>query len=228
MRLDRLTPAHVRRAVELYMARAWPPGLPRALPQRVTPDMLDGATTMEELLARFEEGAGEDKRMRRFWLRLGNARYPFMKFVVQEYLVGEEFFFSVDTHDNLDVRPDSPDYAEWERLKVFNRELRERIESDWEAAKLPTQADLCTLVEELALVEREESKRRRLLVVDDEESVARGLAALLRARTQLLSSEPPAGTAATHAALGQRCCGERAAHGLPGGQGPSRVRAAVL
>jgi CheY-like chemotaxis protein len=105
-----------------------------------------------------------------------------MKFVVQEYLVKDEFFFSVDTHDNLDIRPDSPDYEEWERLKRHNRELKGRIEGEWAAAGLPTHRDLRALAEELARLEREEEKRKRLLVVDDEANVAFGLRALLQAR----------------------------------------------
>ena len=105
-----------------------------------------------------------------------------MKFVFQEHLVAHEFFFSVDTHDRLDVPPESPDYAEWEALKVANRELAADIERSWARAGLPTHADLQSLLGRLAEVEQEETKRRRLLLVDDDKAVCRGLAALLRAR----------------------------------------------
>jgi CheY-like chemotaxis protein len=180
MRLSDMTPAHVRRAVDLYMRYAWPPEAP-ARP-RFDAAALSKATTLEELFAHFEVAPRDPNGCVRFALRLGNQRYPFMKFIVQEYLIAGEFFFSVDTHDNLDVRPSTPDYAAWQELKQFNRELKERIERVWLEAELPTQEDLRLLCEGLAPAEREEQKRARILLVDDEKSVAMGLGALLRAR----------------------------------------------
>jgi CheY-like chemotaxis protein len=138
---------------------------------------------MEELFALFESPPRDQAPdFKRYTHRLGNARYPFMKFVVEEYLVDEEFFFTVDTHDDLEVRPDAPDYAAWMELKLFNRRVKEAIESTWRAAGLPTFDQLRELCEGLGDVEREERKRRRLLVVDDERSVALGLSALLEGR----------------------------------------------
>ena len=179
MRLNELSPALVRRAVGIYFEHAWPEG--SGVEPRVRADHLDGAATLEDVFCRFEKGECKDSS-ERYTLRLGNARYPFMKFAVQEYLVDGEYFFTVDTHDNLDVRPGSPDYAEWLELKEYNRELKARIEQAWRAAGLPTFGDRRLLCEGLAPVEREDTKRARLLVVDDEEDVALGLRALLLAR----------------------------------------------
>jgi CheY-like chemotaxis protein len=180
MRLEDMTPAHVRRAVELYVERAFPPG--SALP-RTTSALFEGANNMADVFGRMEHRAQDQEAgSLRYTLRLGNARYPFMKFVVQEYLVDEEFFFSVDTHDNLDVRPSAPDYDKFQDLKSYNRALRDEIEAAWRTAGLPTLEDLRVLAEGLAQVEREEKKRARLLIVDDETHVCEGLAALLRAR----------------------------------------------
>ncbi len=181
MRLEHLTPAHVRRAVALYLERAFPPDA-QVRPRTTTAD-LETAATLSELLERFERPPGERAGdFARYALRLGNERYPFMKFVLEEYLVDEEFFFTVDTHDDLEVRPDAPDYERWTELKRFNRRLKDRIEGAWRAAGLPTFEELRALCEGLRGVEREERKRRRLLVVDDEESVALGVAALLEGR----------------------------------------------
>jgi CheY-like chemotaxis protein len=180
MRLEQLTPAHVRRALALYLEAAWPPGSTGR--PRVDVSAYESLQDLASLFETFEHDSGDGGGLARYTLRLGNNRYPFMKFVVQEHLVNGEYFFSVDTHDNLDIRPDAPDFAEWERLKTFNRVLKARIEASWDDAGLPTNADLRLLMEELARVEREDSKRRAILLVDDERDVAMGLAALLRAR----------------------------------------------
>lgn len=180
MRLENMTPAHVRRAVDVFIEHAWPPGS-NGHPFLSSAD-LEGAASWQELFERFACVRDKDDDFRRYTLRIGNQRYPFMKFVVQEYLVDEEFFFSVDTHDDLDVRPDSPDFEQWQALKAFNRELKEQIEWAWRQEGLPTNEDLKRLCEGLAPVEREGTKRARLLIVDDERSVAQGLASLLRAR----------------------------------------------
>ena len=181
MRFEDLTPAHVRRAVALFLEIAWPgAAFPRP---RITVKDLEGARTLEELLERFEKPRhASSSSSRRYTLRLGNARYPFMKFVLQEYLVQGEFFFSVDTHDDLEVRPDNPDYEGWIELRKHNAELKRRIEAAWAADGLPTHAELRQLAEGLARVEREGRKKARLLVADDETDVCRGLGALLEGR----------------------------------------------
>ena len=180
MRLEQMTPAHVRRALDVYLAQAWPEGCGKH--PTLSLEELGTASDLDELFERFERGEGGGGGLKRYALRLGNSRYPFMKFVVQEHLVNGEYFFSVDTHDNLDIRPDNPDYAEWERLKGFNRGLKRQIEDQWDQVGLPTNSDLRALVEELARVEKEAAKRKNLLLVDDEADVCLGLAALLRAR----------------------------------------------
>lgn len=181
MRLEDMTPAHVRRAVQLYLERAYPGEVPDR-PAR-TAEGLEQAATIEELLALFDTPpAAQAPDFKRYTLQLGNVSYPFMKFVVEEYLVDEEYFFTVDTHDDLNVKPDSPDYAGWQAIKQLNRDLKDDVEDSWRAAGLPTFVELQHLCEGLGGVELEASKRRRLLLVDDERSVARGLRALLEGR----------------------------------------------
>jgi CheY-like chemotaxis protein len=181
VRLEVMTPAHVRRAVGIYLEHAFPDSA--GVAPRLRLSDLEEASTLSDLLARFETPRRDSAPgLKRFALRLGNSRYPFMKFVVQEYLVDEEFFFTVDTHDDLEVKPDAPDYERWLELKQYNRELKERIEYAWRLAGLPTFEELRLLCEGLRGVEREARKRRRLLLVDDERSVAQGLAALLEGR----------------------------------------------
>jgi CheY-like chemotaxis protein len=181
MRLEELTPALVRRAVQIYLEHAWP-GTASPGP-RVTERDLAGAATLEDLLARFDpQPPGDRSAQRRHTLRLGNRRYPFMKFVLQEYLVDGEYFFAVDTHDDLDVQPGSRDWERWQELKRHNARLKADIEAAWARASLPTYSDLRLLAEGIARIEREGEKRARILVVDDEQHVCRGLGALLSAR----------------------------------------------
>ena len=104
MKLSDLTPAHVKQAVSIFVEHAWPGGPPgRAAELTVA---VDGASTMEDLAEIFElVRTGEGEGRRRFSLRLGNDRYPWMKLVVQEFLVSGEFFISADTHDDIRIDP---------------------------------------------------------------------------------------------------------------------------
>lgn len=181
MRLTELTPAHVRRAIDVYLRQAYPPSCSVAPP--MTAAHWIGPATIEALLERLpRDGACEIEGGKRYSLQLGNHRYPFMKFVLEEYLVAEEYFFAVDTHDNLDLRPDAPDYAQWLALKDYNRDLGASIEASWRTAGLPTLDDLRALCESLAPAEREGHKGVRVLLVDDNLTVAFGLRSLLRGR----------------------------------------------
>ncbi|MCY2960509.1 MAG: response regulator [Planctomycetota bacterium] len=181
MRLEDLTPAIVRRAVAIYLEIAWPgDGFPRP---RLDVKDLESASTLDALFARFDPQPTRDRgSQKRHTLRLGNRQYPFMKFVVQEYLVDAEYFFAVDTHDELDVKPTDRDYPAWMELKRTNARLKREIEAAWARECLPTYGDLRVIAEGLAKIEREGEKRARLLVVDDETEVCKGLGALLRGR----------------------------------------------
>jgi len=183
VRLEEMTPAHVRRAVAIYMRHAWP--RPASTVPIFDPAKLESATTLAELFAlcRKPEQQEGGPLLARYAMRLGNERYPFMKLIIQEYLVDEEYFFSVDTHDDhVEVDPVSPDFREWLDLKRQNRALKTCIEDAWHDAGLPTHHDLRALALGLARLEREGEKRALVLVVDDEREVAQGLAALLEGR----------------------------------------------
>lgn len=182
MRLDQLTPSHVRRAVRIYMEHAWPDPA-RANPW-FDPKQLEGIASVEGLFDVFTSSKDQQDgpEFQRYTLRLGNVRYPFMKFVLQEYLVDHEYFFSVDTHDDLDIAENSPDYPGWLELRERNRVLKSEVEAAWRDAALPTNEALRELAVGLARVECDSGCHGRLLVVDDEQGVALGLEALLAAR----------------------------------------------
>lgn len=181
MRLDRLQPSDLLEALRIYLDLAWPPDSETRPSLKI--EDLEKAGTTEELLSFFDRPpASETSGCARYTLRFGNSAYPFMKFVIQEYLVEEEYFFSVDTHDDIKIEPGMPDYEGWQAVRAYNRELKERIEHAWKESGLPTHEDLRQLMEGIAGRERGKEQRARLLVVDDERDVAEGLAAVLTAR----------------------------------------------
>ena len=116
------------------MRLAWP-NATQAKP-RFDPAKLETVATLEELFSLCEKPEADDARSARYTLRLGNHRYPFMKFVVQEYLVDREYFFSVDTHDDHVMSPGDPEWDQWCQLKDFNRELKRDIEGEWAKEEL--------------------------------------------------------------------------------------------
>lgn len=168
----------MERAIRTYLEHAWGDVADSKMPA------IDfgAAQCCEDVLENFikDEGAG---RMRRFTLRLGNAKYPFMKLVFQELLIRGRFFFSVDTHDEMDLKDSFPDYDKWLELKRANAVLKEGVERAWRAQGVPTFA---TIVEQ---VERDPPagpatgvlplSRQYVLIVDDERDIARGVEAIL-------------------------------------------------
>ena len=77
MRLEHLTPAHVRRALEIYLTQAWPRGTGST--PAISLEDLRGQSDLESLFSRFEKVEGGGGGLKRYALRLGNDRYPFMK-----------------------------------------------------------------------------------------------------------------------------------------------------
>lgn len=185
MKLEKLTPAHVKQAVAIYLDHAWPEGPKGASLQAL--EKLEGQDSLRGMRGIFESGSTrKGPRTHRYCLRLGNHRYPWMKFVIQEYLVDGEFFFSVDTHDELRIDPSTPDYPSWCELQRYNRALKKEIEEEWASAQLPTHGDLRALCEGIERLGSDGScanahRGKRVLVVDDDEDVACGEAAVLRA-----------------------------------------------
>jgi CheY-like chemotaxis protein len=99
---------------------------------------------------------------------------------VEECLIPDEFFISVDTHDELELKPDYPDYDKWQALKAKNREIKDEIERRWREEDLPTYASLKDLLEaEERANPRAKARNAKILVVDDERDIADAVSALL-------------------------------------------------
>ncbi len=121
-----------------------------------------------------------DSSVHCYTLRLGNTRYPFMKLVLHEHLVQDEYFFEVDTHDQM-FELGGEETEELDSLKRYNLEVKSRVEWAWGEAQLPTSGHLKGLVETRP-TKRNEPNGQTILVVDDDECIAKTLSMLLEAR----------------------------------------------
>lgn len=120
----------------------------------------------------------------RYTMRLGNRNYPFMKLLLQEHLIAGEFFFAVDTHDEMEIKPDFPDYEAWMKVRRFNSALKRDIEAAFAQAGLDTAARIREMAacREAGAGGAATTKGLTILVVDDEEDLAECVESLLRAR----------------------------------------------
>lgn len=175
MKLTALTEEMVERAVAIYQDHAYGTISPKRRPAT-------GADGGPGPLGKFHRERVESAPghvCERYSMRLGNRNYPFMKLLLQEHLVAGEFFFSVDTHDQMELRPDFPDYEQWQAVRRFNGDLKRRIESSFEHAGL----DTATAVRRhLVDAPRPDGSRCRglALIVDDEEDLADAVEVLLQ------------------------------------------------
>lgn len=161
MKLADLTEQILARAVEIYAEIAY--GKER--PEQVLKALSIRGSTYRELLAQMDdEGWTGDAPHRRYALRLGNPRYPCMKLVFEEMLFDGEFFFLVDTHDELELEPGFPDYEDWQELRRFNRDLKAKIERALAEAGLPTVEDMRRLAAEDAAVAEAVPRGKKVLV----------------------------------------------------------------
>jgi CheY-like chemotaxis protein len=178
MKLSALTSDVVQRAIAIYQDLAYGQGRPRR------PVDTPAGCGPEVLLALFQKEQAETvpgHRCHRYTLRLGNRNYPFMKLLLQEHLVPGEFYFGVDTHDQMEIKPDFPDYEQWMAVRRFNRELKRQIEQGFEAAGLDTAARLRQLL--VAQCDGAAGPCKGLvLIVDDEEDLAGAVEALMQRR----------------------------------------------
>jgi two-component system phosphate regulon response regulator PhoB len=181
VKLADLRMALVQRAVGIYLDLAYGGARgPRRMPNLALPDDA-GADRILELFQKEVVVDGANERRQRYALRLGNRNYPFMKLVLQEHLLDGEFIFAVDTHDEMAIKPDFPDYEAWMAVRRFNRKLKADIETQLASEGLATAAALRTVVSERA-PRGSKGLGHTILVVDDEEPLADCVESLLAAR----------------------------------------------
>lgn len=204
MNLGALTVDMVQKAIAIYQDLAYGQGRPRRpIPglggvgaangdtptagggNKVGGDGAGNKTPAESVLAAFQKEQCETipgYPCHRYSLRLGNRNYPFMKLLLQEHLVAGEYFFAVDTHDQMEIKPDYPDYEQWMAVRRFNRELKRQIEQGLAQAGFDTAARMRQLLVEQGCGGGGGACRGLVLVVDDEEDLAAAVEVLLQRR----------------------------------------------
>ncbi|MEO0481117.1 MAG: response regulator [Planctomycetota bacterium] len=184
MNLSELRLAILSQALDVYLEKAYG----TASPARERPDgTLPEDASPEQVLELFQKSVVEvdGNACASYAMRLGNRNYPFMKLVLQEHIVHGEFFFGVDTHDDMTIDPDYPDYDAWMTVREFNRGLKHEIETGFAAIGLPTSATIRDICERRASSAEGDSAGTAvgsILVVDDEEDLAVAVECLLKSR----------------------------------------------
>ena len=135
-------PAHILwQAMDLYLAAAYPQGVPAEVAARSTGIRGLGADD------KVPEGMFEGNVANcgcSLALRLGQPMYPHMQLVLDPVPAGGDckghgFLLRVDSHDlHLHAAPGSPDAAWLENVRHSNKDLGEKIEAAWAGAGLPT------------------------------------------------------------------------------------------
>ena len=171
MRLEELTSERLAAAIEIYCRYAYgrdaPDDLPRVEPGRGLPELLG--------MMLDESVADGDEPHQRYALRLGSRDYPYMKLVLEEAFFSGEYFFLVDTHDEIDLDRESPDYSAWLALRNMNHKVKQAVESAWWEANLPTLRSLRERLIAQGGLERAGSREEVILLVEDEEAVTETL-----------------------------------------------------
>lgn len=135
-----LTVETLRRAVDVYVAGAYPAGdLPEIARRRL--GWPEGAALMDlltgPLFERIRPPDGEGSTI--YALRLGNHQYPHMKLQVQPWPTSIGYMLSVNTHDQiLGLDPEAPGSDRFRALQAENQRLKEAIELAWDQNGFPT------------------------------------------------------------------------------------------
>ena len=180
MRLEAIDIPIIEEAICSFLEEAWGDLAKAHWPKKIDFSSGDRSRVLEGFVDERKNGC-----MRKYSLRLGNRRYPFMKMIFQELLFRDSFFFCVDTHDELDIKETTPDYAEWEAIREYNSAVKKAVEQHWRRSRIPTLRDVLDEVEDQKVPESELCTLERqplIYVVDDEDAISEGVRLLLTRR----------------------------------------------
>lgn len=177
MKLSEVTPELFRKALVLFVERAYP-GMQPPAKTRIDTTKL---ATSDDVLALFSLEPRPNpgcETAHHYVLRLGNSRYPHMKVALMEFLEPGEWMWAVDTHDRAPVGPDSPDWPKWQELRLHNLRVKAEVEAAWRKNGIPTAR---VVQRKLPRVGEEGCKGPLVLVVDDEMGMRSAAVKMLRA-----------------------------------------------
>jgi CheY-like chemotaxis protein len=177
MKLTELTPELFKKALALYLERAYvgmqPP--PKA---RIDVSKLKTHADVLALFALEPRPNPGCESSHHYVLRLGNSRYPHMKMALMEFLEPGEWMWAVDTHDRCPIAPDSPDFAKWQELRLHNLRVKAEVEAAWRKHGIPTAR---VVQRKLPTIGEAACHGPLILVVDDELGMRTAAVKMLRA-----------------------------------------------
>lgn len=176
MKLKNLNYPLLKKAIDLYVARAYP--------AKIIPERLLGILELRGLekksgwkdVVQWPEwertppkaGPAEVTRLQ---LRLGNASYPHMKLSLDRISDTDEFIWSVDTHDQKVIELGGGT-EKYKKLQEENQRFRQEIEADWTAAGISTQKSYCEeITEQTPPPARISENAARALLIDDDDEI---------------------------------------------------------
>lgn len=141
MHLTDISVDSLREAVRLYLARAYPEGVPPAVVLERLECLRQDDLMRALACACVEVEDGCEGPRGRFALRLGSLDYPHARLVLERCSGCEDYVFSVDTHDShflfgAEVSPETR--QRFEAIQEKNRRFKADVERAWTAAGLPT------------------------------------------------------------------------------------------
>jgi hypothetical protein len=150
----------LRRAIEIFLDRAYGPSVPPRAARFLPPDDFDPARWLMSDVTERDPPDAPPANVRSFALRIGNARYPHMKLRLSRPPNDDTFVFSVDSHDAFLCAPaGSPDRQELEELKRHNAAVASAVLSAWDAEGLLTERNY--LRQQIRQTRAENVRRRR-------------------------------------------------------------------
>lgn len=131
-----------KKAINVYLDIAYPNGVKEYNFCYKIIKSLNEALTLKELMPVFEEqiiSMDINFEIRRYIVRLGSEKYPFIKLVLQEAEAAGDFGFYVDRHtEYLALASSSKSFDEEKKIKEYTRGLKQKIEEAYDKQGIPT------------------------------------------------------------------------------------------
>lgn len=142
MKLEKISFDIYKKAIDIYIDIAYPNGVKEYNFCYKNIKTLREAKNLQEITAVFEEQRilmDTAFEIRKFVVRLGSEKYPFLKLVLQEAESAGDFGFLVDRHtEYLALASSAKSFEEEKRVKAYTGDIKHRIEDVYEKNGIPT------------------------------------------------------------------------------------------